>query len=266
MAETKKSAATPNLGAKSEKRGKTANRKERRAAASKAKGERGEKKSGGKAHERRFDAPGLTTTPVALIGGALGALALGAGVHGQWIRDEPVRYAPFLVAGGAAALMAALVFGDAAAYPVRVGDAGVAVERRGEISRVLWCDVESIFLQGNDLVVSSKDLVLRIPVKLHQSAVAWIVKEASERRPEQLKLSDEEEKQLPGVPSATYERLPVEGLQLTGRKCAASKKTISLEEDARLCPNCGQVYLYQHVPSQCVTCDSKVGARSMRLG
>lgn len=255
--------------AETNKKTKNTNRKERRAAASKAKSaERTDKKRahGGRVHERRFDAPGLTTTPVALIGGALGAIALGGGVHAQWIRDEPIKYAPFLVAGGAAALMAALVFGDAAAYPVRVGDAGVAVERRGEISRVLWCDVDSIFLQGNDLVLSSKNLVLRIPVKLHQSAVAWIVKEASERRPDRLKLSDDEQKQLPSVPSATYERLPVEGLQLTGRKCASSKQSISLEEDARLCPNCGEVYHAHHVPSHCVTCDAKVGSRGMRLG
>ncbi|MCA9630118.1 MAG: hypothetical protein KC766_20745 [Myxococcales bacterium] len=255
--------------AETKKKPKTTNRKERRAAERKAKiAERADKKRGhgGRVHERRFDAPGLSTTPVALIGGALGALALGAGVHGQWIRDEPLKFAPYLVAGGAAALMAALVFGDAAAYPVRVGDAGVAVERRGEISRILWCDVESIFLQGNDLVISSSDLVLRIPVKLHQSAVAWIVKEATERRPDQLKLTSDEEKQLPSLPTATYERLPVEGLQLTGRKCASSDKTISLEEDARLCPNCGQVYHAHHVPSQCVTCEAKVGSRGMRLG
>src|SRR5690606_37604172 len=113
---------------------------------------------------------------------------------------------------------------------------------RGEISRVLWCDVESIFLQGNDLVISSTDLVLRIPVKQHGSAVAWLVKEASERLPEVVKLSSSERGSLPSAPNATYERLPIEGLQLTGRDCASSDVTISLERDARLCPNCGQVY------------------------
>lgn len=257
MAEAKKKKSAPN-------------RQERRAAERKAKAAGKAERGGSKGRkrqlqERRFEAPALSSTPLAVAGGALGALALGAGVHGQWIRAEPLSFAPYLVAGGAAALLAALVLGDSAAYPVRIGDGGVAVERRGEVSRVLWCDVDSVFLQGNDLVISSADLVLRIPVKQHGSAVAWLVKEASERLPEVVKLSSSERASLPSAPPASYERLPIEGLQLTGRACAASDISISLERDARLCPNCGQVYHRLHVPSVCVSCDQAVGATALSM-
>jgi hypothetical protein len=247
------------------------NRQERRAAERKARAaeraEHGARKTRKRRlQERRFDAPPLSSTPLAVAGGALGALALGAGVHGQLIRTEPLSFAPYLVAGGAAALLAALVLGDSAAYPVRVGDGGVAVERRGEVSRLLWCDVDAVLLQGNDLVIKSADLVLRIPVKQHAAAVAWIVKEVGERLPDLLKLSSAERASLPSAPTATYERLPIEGLQLTGRACASSQLTISLERDARLCPNCGQVYHRLHVPSVCSSCDQPVGATALSMG
>jgi hypothetical protein len=59
------------------------------------------------------------------------------------------------------------------------------------------------------------------------------------------------------------ELLVVESLQVAGRECAASGKTIAFERDARLCPQCCQVYLKDRVPKKCLTCDAELGERAV---
>ncbi len=225
------------------------------------------------ARERRFAVPELSTTPLALAGGALGALALGVGVYGQWLRDEPLSYALYLMAGGGAALGAALWLGDAPIYPVRVGDAGVAVER-GETSRLLWCDIEELSVSGGDLVLRGAELVLRVPLKAHGAAAGHIVREAEKRRPKLVRLtSDElgEVRRYGGAKlgeegaSALPKRAPVEAIQITGRACKASRAAITLEADARLCPGCSQVYHRRHVPELCATCKEPIHGHGLRL-
>ena len=49
--------------------------------------------------ERRF-LPGLYASRASIAGGMLGALILGAGVYGQWLRDEPRAVAPLPVRSG----------------------------------------------------------------------------------------------------------------------------------------------------------------------
>lgn len=211
--------------------------------------------------ERRFEPTQTQTSRVALAGGMLAALALGAGVYAQWLRETPLGFAPYIVALGAAGLGLALWFGDAGATPVRVGDAGIAVEKGSEVIRLIWCDIERIFVERGNLVARGDDVTLTIPVSAHPVAVAWILSEGVRRVPETMDVKQSELQKLPEPRDKDGEVLVIDALQVAGRQCAASKKTISFERDARLCPNCGQVYHKDHVPKTCVTCGSSVAGR-----
>src|SRR5687768_8472018 len=107
--------------------------------------------------ERRFSPESTQAARVAAFVGMAGALVLGAGVYGNWVREEALSYAPYLVAVGAVALGGALWKGGAELGSVRVGDAGVALERGGELQRILWCDVERIALDDGRIVVKGKE-------------------------------------------------------------------------------------------------------------
>ena len=61
------------------------------------------------------------------------------------------------------------------------------------------------------------------------------------------------------------ELVALEGVQVAGRHCAATEKTIAFERDARLCPNCAQVYLKDNVPKTCVTCERDLGSAAIEL-
>jgi hypothetical protein len=215
--------------------------------------------------ERRFLPEPTSTSRASLGGGMLGSLVLGAGAYSQWLSDEPRAIAPYLFGAGAIALGAALWFGDAGALPVRVGDAGVVVERVTDLVRLAWCDIERISNQGSELVLAGKEVTLRIPVAAHRSAVAWILSEGTQRVP---KVMDVKRQSLTGLPEPKEkdgELVVVEGLQVTGRTCAASGKPVAFERDARLCPTCGQVYLKTEVPARCVTCDAELGAKAVEI-
>ena len=43
-----------------------------------------------------------------------------------------------------------------------------------------------------------------------------------------------------------------------------SSWTISFERDARLCPQCCQVYLRDQVPKKCVTCELDLADKAVR--
>jgi hypothetical protein len=68
---------------------------------------------------------------------------------------------------------------------------------------------------------------------------------------------------LPAPRDDDGELLSVEGAQVAGRTCAASGKTIAFERDARLCPQCTQVYLKDKVPKKCLTCGAELGERAV---
>ena len=193
----------------------------------------------------------------------LGALVLGAGVYSQWLSDNPRAIAPYLFAVGAVGLGAALWFGDAGALPVRVGDAGIAIERGNELARLPWCDMERVSTERGELVAKGKELTLRIPIAAHRSAVAWILSEGTQRVPNVMDVKRQSLVGLPEPQDKDGELVPIEGLQSAGRQCAATGKPISFERDARLCPVCGQVYSKDEVPKKCLTCASDLGARAL---
>src|SRR5690606_40555471 len=94
-------------------------------------------------------------------------------------------------------------------------------------------------------------------------AAAQVLKEASLRVPD-----------VVGVPREITEKLPKPGEvkgyeqdvddQVTGARCAASDKIIRLEQDARICPNCGQVFHKKGVPDACTHCKAELRGRTLR--
>jgi hypothetical protein len=233
-----------------------------------AKAKRGKKKAKlpkRKRVERRF-LPELTRAPLwSVVIGMLGAAALGAGVWAQWITEQPYDYAGYLVGAGAVVLSAALWLMDPRARPVRVGDAGVAVEKGSELTRLAWCDLERVSIEGRSLVLKGADSTLTFPMIAHPQAAAWVLAEAARRVHEAMDVKPQVVDSLPKPKKAAGELVPVEAVQITGRLCAKSGKAISLERDARLCPLCGQVYHQAHVPTKCVTCHESLGRDAIPL-
>jgi hypothetical protein len=215
--------------------------------------------------ERRFSPEQTYSSGAAVAAGMLGSLAAGAGVWGQWISETPHSYATYLFAGGSIALAGSLWFGDAGAVPVRVGDAGIALERGTELTRLAWCDLETVEVQGKQLVAKGKNATFTIPIGAHPRAVAWILAEGTKRVPEAMNVKQSQLSTLPEPRDLDGELVALEGVQVAGRHCAATNKPISFERDARLCPNCAQVYLKDNVPKKCVTCERDLGSAAIEL-
>jgi hypothetical protein len=212
--------------------------------------------------ERRFTAEATYASRLAIVAGMAGSLALGAGVYGQWVRDEPLNYAGYLVAAGAIVLGGALYRTGADLGALRVGEAGIGLEKNNEVSRVLWCDVERITLDGTKISVHSKQTNIAIPRSAFPQAIPVLLAEAGRRVPDVVKLSRTEIEAAGAVSEGAGERVTIEEIQVTGRHCKASGKPISFERDARLCPNCCEVYLKDQVPKKCMTCDRELGSRA----
>lgn len=215
--------------------------------------------------ERRFTPEQTYSSGAAVAAGMLGALATGAGVWGQWISENPPGYAPYLFGGGALVLGGALWFGDAGAVPVRIGDAGIALERGTELTRVAWCDLETVEVAGKQLLAKGQGVTFSIPIAAHPKAVAWILAEGTRRVPDAMNVKQSELAGLPAPKDLDGELVTLEGVQVAGKHCAASDKPISFERDARLCPNCAQVYLKDQVPKKCVTCERELGAAAIEI-
>jgi hypothetical protein len=214
--------------------------------------------------ERRYVGEQTYASKVAVGLGMLGGLALGAGVYSQWLSDHPRGVAPFLAAGGAIVLGGSLMFGDLGTLPVRVGDAGVAVEKGKDVLRIIWCDLKRVHAEDGKLVLEAKDQTILIPIAAQQRAVARIVAEGTRRVPEAMDVKRSALAGLPAPSESDGEVLVVESLQVAGRHCAASGRPISFERDARLCPQCCQVYLKDEVPKKCLTCETELGERALR--
>jgi hypothetical protein len=212
--------------------------------------------------EWRFEPEQMRTSLPAAIVGMVAALALGAGVFGQWIPDPPVTFAPYLLAAGALGVIGALFIGNAGAAPIRVGDPGVAVERPSDTVRIPWCDMEHIRIERGTLTIEAPEHTLRIPLAVHRDAAARILAEAVVRAPDAMDVKGDVVESLPKPGDDATTKVPIELLQIAGRPCASSDKPIAFERDARLCPNCAQVYHKDHVPKTCVTCETELTNRA----
>ncbi len=207
--------------------------------------------------ERRFLPQSATPPLVVKVTGALGAAGIGGGVTGQYLRPEAVPYSIWVLAGGALLLGAAIWIGTSGDPALRVGDAGVGVEKGG-LRRLPWWGIDAVMWRASDgiLTVSGKDeagasLSLEIAQKNQAQAVAWIVKEARARIPKTCEVSDDGLAEIGKASRDAGLVMKLDPLQIVGHRCAASDKAIAWEPDGRVCPRCERVYHKDHVPQAC---------------
>lgn len=208
--------------------------------------------------ERRYEPKSGSGAVIAMIVASVAAVSVGAGTYAQWFRAEqlgPHKYAFAMLAAGAAALLLILLFGPRPPKPVRVGDAGVAVENDGgELERVGWCDVKRISRTDEVITFQSSGASVSIPIRFQPDAASTALAEAKKRIP--AKADDIEP--LPAADPASGEPLSLERPQVAGLRCKSSDKLIAFERDARLCGKCGEVYHKDDVPPRCLTCDARL--------
>lgn len=231
---------------------------------SKGQGKEARAKKSAKPRERRFAVNTTYIAPWVGIAGMVGALVLGAGVFGLWIKDPALSYASYLVAVGGLGLGVALWFAQPSLTAVCVGDGGLALENGKEVDRLAWCDMESLRVDGDKLVARGAASSLSFSMKAHPQAAAWTLKEAVTRLPSIVDVPGSVTEKLPAPSPSAGSEHEILDTQVAGRRCAASKKVISFEDDARLCPKCGQVYHKDHVPSACATCEEPLAGRTLR--
>lgn len=210
--------------------------------------------------ERRYEPKASTIALVAVIALSIGAVLVGAGTYGQWLRSEelgPHKYAPYLLVAGAVLLVGVALFGQRNVFPVRVGDAGVGLEKEPtDIERIEWRAVTQLLLASDGLTVQAHGAMITIPLPLHAQAVARIVKEAKARIPKRIEDIDAES--LPKVAAGAGEVIPLDPPQIAGARCRKTDKLIAFEKDARLCGRCGEIYHKDSVPPRCLTCDARL--------
>jgi hypothetical protein len=213
--------------------------------------------------EKRFLPQSPVDTRVVGAIGAIGSIALGAGVFGQFggaltgKEMEPVAWAPWILAGGAVILGAAIWIGTSGDPAIRVGSAGVGEEKGSALRRIPWHQIESVKYSADidGVVVTGKDeggqdLTIKIRVKSAPQAAAWVVDEAERRVEKVVDLGDAREKIPPAAKNAG-EGVPPPPLQIVGKRCAASNKLIAFEPDGRVCPQCERVFHKHSVPKRC---------------
>ena len=263
-----------------------------------AKKKKDKKKSGPSGrHERRFIAHSAYNPWLVRIVGGVGAAGLGGGIwayfYGESFKKaaeaaraaakvagdaasgnagvpvEALRWEAmpsYVIAAAAVLTGIAIWIGTSSEVPLRVGDPGIAMER-GEVRRMPWWAISQINFDAGSLalIVAGKDesgsnWTFKVPVKSHPEAVGWIAKEALDRVPKVVDMSDEILERLPGANPHAGTKLELEALQVVGKRDAVSGKTISYEPDARVCTRCERVYLKRTVPKKC-----KCGASLVHL-
>ncbi|MBX3185709.1 MAG: hypothetical protein KF819_01790 [Labilithrix sp.] len=221
------------------------------------------KERGPRRQERRFTASSSHNTWLVRGLGVAGAITLGAGtwayMYGQsFTADEKLKQLPqLLIAGGAVATGLTIWLGTSAEAPLRVGDPGISMER-GEVRRMPWWGLSSITWESGNLalVVSGRDesgstWTFKVPVKSHPEAAGWILQEALDRVPKVVDIKDAVLDKLPGANPHAGMKIDLEPLQVVGKKCAVTGRTISFEPDARVCVRCERVYFKRSVPKKC---------------
>jgi hypothetical protein len=216
-------------------------------------------------HELRFEALPTTNTSVIYVVGALGALMMGAGAWAQFgpsLSDSglaPVAMAPYVLFTGALVVAVAIWLGTSGQAPLRVGDAGVGIEK-GPLKRIPWYAIDRIEWRQETVRVMGKDesgeaLTILAPVASHAQAAAWIVKQARQRIPSRVDVPADA---TLAEPQREGGREIVLGPpQVVGKRCAASGLIIAYEPDARVCPRCMLVYHKSKVPELCA-CGSRL--------
>ncbi len=206
--------------------------------------------------ERRFVPKSQTFALLSWLLLLLGPAAIGAGVYGQLLRAAgPHPYAVYLLIGGAVAFAAGFVLSNRAVATLRVGDAGLGIERGDAIERLPWFEVDSVRHSSGVVVFSGAGKVVSMNLAEHPDAAAFAVSEGKARIPGRMGDAPDD---LPAPAPDASEAVALEPPQLAGLRCAASNRLISFEADARLCGKCGQAYHKDEVPGRCTSCDSRL--------
>lgn len=203
--------------------------------------------------ERRFapDAGAMSVLPI--VASSAGALLLGAGVFGQFLRAIPHPYALHMLGVGVVLLLVGLAMGARSRPAIRVGDAGVGVERSDEqIERLGWNEIDAIRLASGVLSFSGSAKLVTIDLAENPGAAALALAEARRRLPVRVKDIDENVNAKGDV----GELIVLEPFQAAGLRCKATDRLLSMERDARVCGLCGEVYHKESVPDHCLSCDA----------
>ncbi len=220
--------------------------------------------SAARRQERRFaTASTFMARPIALLG-MVGALVLGAGVHGLWLLDPPFQYAAYLVAVGGLLFGVALWFGQPPESAVAVGDAGIAVEDGREVQRLRWFAIKSLRVIKGKLVAEGGGKSVSFTIGSNPGATSWALKEAAERVPSVIDIDKAIADKLPKPETKQGQVSYVDNDQVAGSRCAASGKIITVEEDARVCARCSQIYEKSSVPERCVSCSAELKGHTLR--
>jgi hypothetical protein len=209
--------------------------------------------------ERQFEPAAMTSAWNVYIVGGVGAALMGAGAWGQFSGlfvdgvTEPNRFAPYILAAGAALVGVAIWIGTSGEPALRVGDGGLAVAKSSvrrmpwyAIDRIEWAD-DAIRVTGKD--EAGADMTVTATLKTQPQAAAWIVKEARERIP--AVVAELESSTLPDPLASAGAVLALEPPQVVGRRCADTGKIIAYEPDARVCVRCERVFHRSSVPETC---------------
>jgi hypothetical protein len=210
-------------------------------------------------HELRFEPRPSANPAVVYLLIALGALTMGAGAWEQFgatFSDAgvpPLAAARYILFAGALVVGAAIWLGTSGQPALRVGDAGIAVDK-GPIRRMAWYAVDRIEWRQETIRVTGTDetgeaMTILAPLSSQPQAGAWIVKEARERIPSHVDVPADAT--LPEPRGDTGQMISLDSPQVVGKRCAASSQVIAYEPDARLCPRCGRVYHKAAVPETC---------------
>jgi hypothetical protein len=207
--------------------------------------------------ERRYEPKASAGAIVSMIVASLAAVSVGAGTYAQWLRPEdvgPHKYAFAMLAAGSAALIGVFLFGLRTPKVVRVGDAGIGIEKDGnEIERIAWCDVQRVtVVSGSVLTFQSSGNSVAISIPEQPQAAARAMEEARARIPS--KVEGLEPGSLPAVDANQGEVIALDPPQAAGLRCKKSDKLIAFERDARFCGRCGELYHKDSVPKLCLTC------------
>lgn len=215
--------------------------------------------------ERLFRALPSSAAKLQLGLGFLGSAALGAGFYGAWLAEEPVAFSGILLLAGAICIALSFVNWGRRAAEVRVGPLGVISGDPAEARRLPWCDVLRVRVTPDALELeASGDRRVSVPLPAHAAAAARILAEASVRIPERVDVSPKAHERLPPLREDDAEQVAAARLQLAGRRCAVSGKSITLERDARLCDNCAALYHVERVPLTCASCQKPLQATEAR--
>jgi hypothetical protein len=234
-----------------------------------------DKRRGGvRRQERRFVPQSSTSAGLVYAMGALSAMLLGAGLWAffyakSFAEDETLKAIPsYLIAGGAVLMGITIWIGTSSEPPLRVGDPGIALEK-GELRRMPWWGVEKITFDADAfaLLVTGKDdagsdFSFKVSIKSHPEAAGWLIKEALDRVPRRVDIAEDTLDKLPTAGEHAGQLLEVDPLQVVGKRCAVTGKTISYEPDASVCPRCERVYLKRSVPKKCKCGNSLVHLRA----